>query len=307
MDRGCLLCLIVAGEAIAGSGCGFPRPADVPGDDNPNGSGVDASTARCDPSKPFGTPTVLPTLNSSFDEVSFALSRDELTAFIGRENTGNPPTTLSVATRASVTDAFDAPAIARFVGAINDADGDEHNPSPTSDTLVLYFHRQTLTPDSIGVFAALRAGAQSSYDTGSLVSVGGAGLINALIPVISSDGQTLYWIDFQQFYLHAARREDTSLVFDSATSVSSIPIHNPVLSRDELTLYYSDGDATDILASTRASISEPFGTGIPVANVNSAQKDAPVYLTEDGCILYLSSTRPGGAGGFDLWEASRPL
>lgn len=298
---------MVAGVAIAGTGCGFPRPADVPGPDDPGGTGGDASAARCDPNKPFGAPTILEALNSSFDESSFSLSRDELTAFIGRENTGNPPTTLSVATRASATEAFGAPAIARFVGAINGADGDEDHPSSTSDTLVLYFHRQTVAPDSIGVFAAIRADAQSNYDAGSLVSIGGSGLVNALVPMISSDGQTLYWLDFQQFYLHAAQRGDTPLVFGPATLVSNIPIFNPVLSRDELTLYYSDGDATDILASTRTSASEPFSSGIPVANVNSAQKDAPVYLTQDGCILYLRSTRPGGAGGFDVWEARRPL
>jgi hypothetical protein len=34
--------------------------------------------------------------------------------------------------------------------------------------------------------------------------------------------------------------------------------------------------------------------------------DVPVALTNDGCVLYISSQRPGGFGGYDIWEAHRP-
>jgi hypothetical protein len=312
--RAQFICLAIGSGAVTSNGgCGFPRPADVPAAGGPDGQGSDAmvndarSTARCDPNKPFGTPTVLSTLNSSFDEASFALSRDELLAFIGRENIINSPTTISVAMRTSVTEAFGSPAVLPVVAAINSADGDEHDPSLIGDTLVLYFHRQIVASGSIGIYAAVRADTQSAYDAGSLVFADGAELTNALSPVIASDGQTLYWLDFQNFRLHSAQRMETPLAFGPASLASTIPIHDPVLSRDQLTIYYNNGTATDILASTRTSKTEAFGTGIPVANINSAQMDAPVYLTDDGCILYLSSTRSGGNGGFDLWEARRPL
>ncbi|TMQ03743.1 MAG: hypothetical protein E6J91_45860 [Deltaproteobacteria bacterium] len=270
-------------------------------------TGADApSNLRCDPGKPFGTPIVLSALSSSFDEVTFALSGDELTAFLGRVTAGNPGTMLSTATRGSAVQAFGAPTVSPMVAAINSADGAEYSPSATNDALVLYFHRQT-SDGNIGVYAALRADAQSNFDGGSLVNVGGSGLTSALAPVISADGQTLYWLDFQNFQLHSARRQNTPLVFGPAMVASTIPVYNPVLSRDELTLYYANGFAIDVLVSTRLSKNEAFGTGVPAANVNSSDNDAPVYLTTDGCVLYLSSKRSGGSGGYDFWEARRPL
>ena len=33
--------------------------------------------------------------------------------------------------------------------------------------------------------------------------------------------------------------------------------------------------------------------------------DAPMSISADGCVLYLSSDRAGGAGGFDIWQAQR--
>jgi hypothetical protein len=38
---------------------------------------------------------------------------------------------------------------------------------------------------------------------------------------------------------------------------------------------------------------------------NSAADDWPVFLTADGCLLYLASSRPGGLGGMDIWVAQR--
>jgi len=290
--------------ALALAACGSVAQTPDAGDGPvPDDAGPDASTARCDPTKPFGAATLVPSLSTSGDEVSLAMSRDEKIAFLGR-SISSTSTTLLMATRASPSDPFGDAVGTTALAAINGADGTEYQAWPTADALVLYFHRQTST--EIGILAATRADVQSAFDAGSTVFVGGSGLTNALTAQISADGQTLYWLDFMEFKLHSAVRTGAPTQFGAASAASTLELYNPVLSSDELTLYYSNGVETDVLAATRATKSEPFGTGVPVGNVNSPQNDAPAFLTADGCILYLRSNRPGGTGGTDVYEARRP-
>lgn len=267
----------------------------------------DASTARCDPTKPFGAPTLVANVNTSNDDVSFTLTRDERTAFVGR--VVQPPTpsaTILVAERQSTDADFGGPA-STYTASINNASGDEYAPSPVADGLILYFHRQTAS-SGIGIVAATRADATSTFSAGAAVTVDGSALLNALAPAISADGQTLYWIDFNDFKMHAATRGSTPTAFVNARDASTITLAGqPVLSSDELTLYYSQGNGVDVLESKRTDTSSMFGTGVPVANVNSAMDDSPVAVTGDGCILYISSTRSGGLGGHDIWQARRPM
>jgi len=281
--------------------------------DAPPGTGIDSAVdgpgtqARCDPAKPFAAATLVGNVNSSNDESSFGLTRDELTAFVG--NVVQPPNLsvkILVAQRATATAAFTAPTGVP-TAAINNVAGDEYGGSPVSDGLILYFHRQT--SQSIGLVAATRTDVQSDFIAEASVTVDGTGLTNALSATISADGQTLYWLDFQDFgKVFAATRGATPAQFSNRRAASVIAIASPpVLSADELTLFYSEGNGVDVFVSTRASKSELFDRGIPVANVNSTANDSPVALTNDGCVLYLSSARSGGIGGQDIWEARRPL
>lgn len=291
--------------ALLGCGSVTDAPKDAPAG-NDGSTGIDAPpTARCDPAKPFGVPMLVENVNSSNEEFGFALTRDEQTAFIGR--IVQPPTasaTLLVAKR-SASGAFGAPSPA-VTAAINNTAGDEHAPSPVADGLILYFHRQDAA--GIGIYAATRADAAAAFSSGSAITIGGTQLLNALSATISADGQTLYWLDFQDFKARSAVRGATPTIFGPASIASSIDLAGaPVLSADELTLFYAQGNGTDILVSTRAGKSGVFGTGVPLANVNSANEDRPVWLTHDGCVLFLSSNRPGGLGGADIWEARRPL
>jgi WD40-like Beta Propeller Repeat len=291
--------------ALVGCGSVKETPNDAP-TGNDGSTGIDAApTARCNLAKPFGAPTLVENVNSSNEEFGFSLTRDERTAFIGRAV--QPPAssaTLLVAQR-SASGAFGAPSPAA-TAAINNTAGDEYAPSPVADGLILYFHRQDAA--GIGIYAATRADATAAFSSGSSISVGSTQLLNALSATISADGQTLYWLDFQDFKARSALRGATPTSFGAASVASSIDLAGaPVLSADELTLYYAQGNGTDILVSTRAGKGGPFGTGVPVANINSANEDRPVWLTHDGCVLYLSSNRPGGIGGADIWEARRPL
>ncbi|MBK8215099.1 MAG: PD40 domain-containing protein [Myxococcales bacterium] len=270
----------------------------------PRDGAVDTGTdRRCDPAKTFDAPTFMATVSSAFDEASFSMTRDELTAFMHRENTGAPNTSLLQTTRARVTDAFAAPTETNLA-VVNTPPGSEYSPTVSPDGLVLYFHRQTA--GGIGVFVATRGAAGAPFANQGAVTVGGTALSDALSPHLSADGQTLYWLDFQTFKLHQAARGATPAIFGTGREVTPADVYNPVLSADELTLYYSNGMSDDVLRATRASKAASFGAGVRVDALSSNAKDAPLFLTGDGCVMILKSTRPGGSGGTDLWMAQRP-
>ena len=145
---------------------------------------------RCDPAKTFDAPTFMATVSSAFDEASFSMTRDELTAFMHRENTGAPNTSLLQTTRARVTDAFAAPTETNLA-VVNTPPGSEYSPTVSPDGLVLYFHRQTA--GGIGVFVATRGAAGAPFANQGAVTVGGTALSDALSPHLSADGQTLYF------------------------------------------------------------------------------------------------------------------
>ncbi len=274
--------------------------------DGPGGGDVgggDAPAARCDVQKPFGTPTLVPNLNTSNDEYWFTTTRDELAGFVSYVVQSTSSATILTAGRRSIEDAFSTPN-ANITAAINNATGSEYGPSPVSDGLLVYFHRQV--GSNIGIYAATRTAGQS-FTAGTSVNVDGPQLLNALSATISADGMTLYWLDFTEFKLHSATRGSTPTSFTGHMVTSTMGLGgNAVLTADELTLYYSNGNQVDIMETTRASKSVPFEPGVPVANVNSAQSDYPTHLSHDGCVLYLVSRRAGGVGGPDIWEARRP-
>lgn len=62
----------------------------------------------------------------------------------------------------------------------------------------------------------------------------------------------------------------------------------------------------DLWSSTRKTV---FDTWSPPVNlgavVNSTSNDAPSYLSSDGRILFITSDRPGGFGGLDLYVTAR--
>jgi len=259
--------------------------------------------ARCDPQKPFAPPAPVANVNTGDDEIGFTLTRDELTAFVDHYDTALPGSNLLAARRSTATSAFATPS-ASVTGRINDGNGDEFSPFPSADGLTLFFAR-SVAGSPIRVVAAARPDADTAFSADLAVTVDGMDVIGDQ-PVVSSDGQTLYWVDSLTQQLQAATRGELDTVFVAQRGISVMPVTNPALSADELTLYYSNGAGADVLVSTRPTTAASFRDGVPVPLINTASRDAPVFLTSDGCVLYMKSDRPGGAGGSDLWEAHRP-
>jgi hypothetical protein len=314
----------IATYSIILAACSFARPPDVAdvADAAEGGGPVGAADAgqhpmadapgtspRCDPTKPFGTPTPVEHVNSTLDEVSFTLTADETQAFVTRyAGMGSTDAKTLLATRRSSNEAaFETPT-ASSTSTINAA-GDVWGASSGSDGLTLYFYR-FVNATSFFVFVASRASTDSKFDAGTVVKVDGSDLSGSWGPLISADGGTLYWGDESFSNVSSATRAASAGNFLHKRAVADlVGYQDLVLSADELTLYSNrlgNGSDTEVIASSRADKTGTFANQADVGGVNAAGVDIPVALTNDGCVLYISSDRPGGVGGRDIWQARRP-
>lgn len=261
------------------------------------------SQPRCDPTKPFGTPMLVPNVNSSLDELSFSLTQDEKTAFVRRSTGTSTPTQTILSTHRDSIDAnFDTPN-ANLTAAINGS-GTVSDPSSGPDGLALYFSRQN--GNQFGLYVATRPDANASFDAGTLLVIDAMNATDRFSPATSADGQTLYYGDISFSQVFSASRGGSVAAFINPKLISSAqaPV---VVSSDELTMYSALG-GRDVLEATRVNKTATFGgngAAADIINVNTASSETPVAITRDGCVLYISSNRAGSVG-YDIWEAHRP-
>ncbi len=308
--------IAVIGLAISG-GCGGVNnghgPPDAAIDTRPPDSAVlpDAAVARCDPMKPFGTPTLIPNINSSVRDQGAELI-DDLTIIFGSDRP--PGTGLYMATRATPTSPFGTPAPLTAIDATAGATG----PTLTADGLTMYY-ALTTAQDAGDIYVTHRDSRADAFVAGTRV----AGINSSspdLDPFISADGSTLYFDSAQggtALHLYVAVRQASgSFATPQALTAfnSSAVDGHPVLSPDGLTLYWSstrtDGGpmgGTDIWRATRTSTAGEFANPAPVAELNSAMNESPSWVSPDNCMVLLQSDRANGVGLQDIYQAVRPL
>lgn len=111
--------------------------------------------------------------------------------------------------------------------------------------------------------------------------------------------------------LYVATRSDPNGSFDTVAPLSSINSssldHLAWPSPDELTLYFASQRSgnMDIWRSTRASRADVFGAPAAVTELNSSADENGMTLTQDDRTIILASTRPNGAGNYDLYRSVR--
>jgi Tol biopolymer transport system component len=84
---------------------------------------------------------------------------------------------------------------------------------------------------------------------------------------------------------------------------------DPALTGDMLEMYF-DSDrpglgTSDIWRATRSSVDAPWDPPMLVSELDTASFDGAPGITTDGLVMLFTSDRPGGLGGFDLWQSSR--
>jgi hypothetical protein len=93
--------------------------------------------------------------------------------------------------------------------------------------------------------------------------------------------------------------------------------YSPVLSRDELTIYFAAPrpieigcdflSDQEIRVATRPSIAAEFAPSLPVPLLSSQRySDSPSWLSPDGCRLYFSRSDIDGAARLFVAEKSKP-
>lgn len=84
---------------------------------------------------------------------------------------------------------------------------------------------------------------------------------------------------------------------DSAREIESDAAERDAVERDAL-----PPDS----APPRCDPAKPFAAPVPIGAANSTAFEDGAYLSSDELTLYFGSTRPGGAGDWDLYESTRP-
>jgi hypothetical protein len=269
---------------------------------------ADAADARCDPSKPFGTPVAIAEVDTTDQDTVSDVSPDELTLYIA-SNHGVNGMHLYVATRASAASPFGGRTALFAVGAF-----DDWSAAITADGLTAI-----IASDRAGgndeLYVATRASPLASFGAPSpATSVNSPS--NEQTPRWTADGKTLYFdSDRNKGHREIYRSAVTGGTFGAPERVVELASGTleaaPVLSADELTIYFLSTRAPstdgDIWIATRATKAAAFGNIQRLANVNSAGLDVPAQISPDGCVLYLSSTRNAlAAGSYDIFVARRP-
>jgi Tol biopolymer transport system component len=135
-------------------------------------------------------------------------------------------------------------------------------------------------------------------------------------PTLSADGRTLYFATNESGseQLYVARRDTPgSAEFSRATELglpnSGASDGTPFLAEDGSLYFFSTRAGglgnLDLWLAAPTSAANGFGVPAPVPGVNSAGSDLLPSLTPDGLNLLFVSTRPGGRGGADIYQATR--
>jgi Tol biopolymer transport system component len=85
--------------------------------------------------------------------------------------------------------------------------------------------------------------------------------------------------------------------------ITPVADDDPSATGDLLELYFNR--ANDIYVTTRASTTDPWGTPIPVDELNSTASETTPEVSSDGLTIYFASARTPTLGGNDIWMATR--
>lgn len=270
----------------------------------------------------FSEPVNLgPEINSPKDDFGPEISADGLVLYMATDRPGGKgDTDVWISTRPTKDDEWGSPV--HLEGPLNTSYA-IWEVGLTADGLQLYFSdgpSSALLPGGHGngdVWVATRSSTSESF--GPPVNL--PAIINsdhAAWADISPDGLELYItshrsVSFGNCDIWMAKRASEDSPWGSPVNLGSdvnsgLPDQTPDICYDGLTLFWAKGvgpDGMDLWMARREDRSQPFGAVVALPDgVNTTMGEFGPCLSPDGTVLTFSSNRPGGLGGFDLWQVS---
>ena len=262
-----------------------------------------------------------PVINSRYPDAWWggSISADGLSLYFDSQRPGGyGGDDLWVTTRATVSDPWGPPV--NLGGTVNSSASDGC-PSISADGLELYFN--SMCPGGSGgshggdLWMTTRTTLSSPW--GKPVWLGP--ILNTqdddVTPSISADGLSLFFGSGRPsttggiWNIWMSTRPTKQIAWGTPVNLGIAGSEfNPCISADGRLLFFTRGDPgpaplTDIWVTTRTSTSDKWSEPIDLGpSVNSPPADWPTGISADGSILYFASTRPGGIGADDLWQAS---
>lgn len=226
----------------------------------------------------------------------------------------NPKETQSAKPRCSPSTPFEAPTPVSGLEAI---DGTARF---APDQLSVVYSSRTAS-GTVDLFQATRASIADSFGSPSRltgISTEGA----KLFPALAKDQKTLWFASMHETspgnprvdIFVAQRSSETSSTFQGAKEATGLNVFRenttPFATKHASELWYAAGPQSDQYEIFHSEIS-PEGVAsdpIQVPEINTPYAEAAPVLSDDGLVIYWSSTRPdGGAkGDHDVWVAVRP-
>lgn len=274
-------------------------------DANTSDATTDASLPlpACDRTKPFGDPVELTSVNTDADEWAAGLSRDQLTIYL--EVTRATVTQIYSASRSSPDAAFSTPVLAT---ALNSGSSISGSPALGSDGLAVYWHSNRVDAEDFNLYVAKRASRTDAFGAADVIASVNS-MRNDTDPELTVTGTSLYFASQRtggyDIY-RSSRQPDGTFAAPAAVGElsTSDDEYRPVLSPDELTIYFSRNN--DIWRAKRTTADDGFGHIEPVAELNTTAMDMPEWVSDDDCTLYFVSNGRAGTGGADVYVAHRP-
>ncbi|MEO7092971.1 MAG: hypothetical protein ABI175_06960 [Polyangiales bacterium] len=267
--------------------------------------------AGCNLALPFGNVHAVGGLQTARDEEFISLSPDELTVYVSSDLAapGTANFDLYAASRPSLTAAFGP--LAPLTALVTPSD--DRSASISSDGLTLLFHSSR--GGNYDLYATSRTSTSAPFPAATALgaSINTAGTETS--PVLASSGTALY------FTRSSATTEELFVATLGATGFGSpVPVTDinaggsalrVAIAANGLTIYWASARAggagqQDIWTASRATPQDAFSGIRNVAELATPLQEFPDALSVDGCRLYFTSDRAGGAGGFDVYVAERP-
>ena len=280
----------------------------------PRDAGTDDSPApRCDPSSAFGPPIEVTSIDTGTSTDSVYLSPDELTIWFSSIRSGSNNYDVFQASRSSVTSS-EFRGIQPVAGINTPAQ--DRRPAVTSNGLRMFVSMGG--GDRFDIAAAERVSSDAGF--GALHPVPG---VSSPDPTMVSNGgaytvpqpagshtTVLYFHSNIASPSRLYRSEDSGSGFRAADAVAILeldpqqPVFNPVVTPDELTLYFTYAD--DIYVATRATLAQSFQHPTALSQLSSTVSDGPDWISEDDCVLYFTRRDPSIVPlGYRVYHAIR--